>query len=320
MQLQRYVLRRLFQMVPVVIMVTIFNFLLIHAAPGDPALALAGDYAPLEYIAELRHSYGLDQPILTQLGIYLGKLAHGDLGYSYAYRRPVMDVILQRVGPTLLLILLSQGLAIVVGTLLGAIAARYKGTPFDAAATGITLVLYCIPVFWMGLVLILVFAVNLHWFPTSGMISFAGSAVPRWLDVARHLVLPVTALFLYDLPTYARLTRSSIMEVDNEDYITTARAVGYQERVVYVRHALRNALLPTVTVAGLSLSSVFAGALLTETVFGWPGIGRLMYDAVSQRDFPVLMGGFLFTSVLVVIGSLVTDLVYTLLDPRVTYS
>jgi len=319
MKLQRYIFRRIIQMVPVIFIITVLNFLLIHAAPGDPALALAGDHAPLEYIEELRKSYGLDQPILTQLGIYLQKLARGDLGYSYAYKRPVIDVILERIVPTLLLMLTSQILAIIFGTFIGAISARHKGTAIDYFTTGITLMLYCIPVFWTGLVLILVFAVRLKVLPSSGMYSFSGADIPRWLDIAKHMVLPVTALFLYTLPTYVRLTRSSVSEVDKEDFITTARAIGYPERDVYLKHALRNALLPTVTVAGLSLSSMFAGALLTETVFGWPGLGRLIYEAVSQRDFPILMAGFLFTSILVVVGSFITDLIYTSLDPRVSY-
>ncbi len=320
MRLQKYIVRRIVQMIPVIILVTIINFIIIHAAPGDPALALAGDHAPLEYIAQLRSSYGLDQPILTQLWIYLSHLAQGDLGYSFAYRRPVIEVLFQRLGPTLVLMLVSQGLAIVVGTLLGAMAGRYRGSWIDSLTTGISLLLYCVPVFWTGLVLILVLAVRYRLLPTSGMYSLGGGDMSKEWDLIRHMVLPVTALFLYSLPQYARLTRSTLQEVDREDYITTARAIGFPEGVVYFKHALRNALLPTVTVAGLSLSALFGGALLTETVFGWPGLGRLMYDAVINRDFPVLMGGFFFTSILVVVGSLLTDLLYTALDPRVTYT
>ena len=320
MRLQRYALRRLLQVFPVILLVTILNFLLIHAAPGDPATVLAGDHAPLAYIAELRESYGLDKPLLTQLFVYLGKLARGDLGFSYAYRRPVLEVVVERLRATLLLLLVSQVLAIFVGTLLGTLAARYQGSLADVVISGIALLLYSIPVFWMGLMLILVFAVRLGWLPSSGMVSFNGSSGEGGTGVARHLVLPVIALFLYILPTYVRLARESVVEIAREDFITTARAIGYTERVVFIKYALRNALLPLVTVAGLSLSSMFAGALLTETVFGWPGMGRLMYDAVIQRDFPVLMGGFLLTSVMVIIGSFVTDLLYTYLDPRVRYS
>jgi peptide/nickel transport system permease protein len=307
-------------MFPVILLVTILNFLLIHAAPGDPAAVLAGDHAPLEYITELRKSYGLDKPLLTQLFVYLGKLVRGDLGFSYAYRRPVLEVVAERLQATLLILLTSQVVAIVVGTLLGALAARYHGSLADTIISGIALLLYSIPVFWMGLMLILIFAVRLGWLPSSGMFSFGPSSQKEWVDVGRHLVLPVVALFLYILPTYVRLARESVLEVAQEDFVTTARAIGYPERVVYVKYALRNALLPVVTVAGLSLSSMFAGALLTETVFGWPGMGRLMYEAVIQRDFPVLMGGFLLTTVMVVVGSFVTDLLYTYLDPRVRYS
>lgn len=319
MQLYQYLARRLPQMLLVIVVVTVLNFILIQAAPGDPATALAGDYAPMAYIEELRREYGVDEPVLKQLTLYLGKLLQGDLGFSFAYNRPVLDIVLERTGPTLLLVVTSQVLAIAVGTLLGTVAARFGSTMFDHLVSTASLVLYSIPVFWTGLMLILIFAVRLGWFPTSGMTSFMAPDTPRWLDILRHLFLPVTALTLYTLPTYLRLTRSSIEEIVQEDYITTARAIGYSEGKVYFRHALRNALLPTVTVAGLSLSSVFAGALLTETVFAWPGLGRLMYEAVSQRDFPVLMGGFLITSILVVIGTLITDILYVYLDPRVSY-
>lgn len=320
MQFYQYLARRIPQMFLVIVVVTIFNFILIQAAPGDPATALAGDYAPLAYIEELREKYGVDEPVLTQLTLYLGKLAQGDLGFSFAYNRPVLDILLERTGPTLILVITSQFLAIALGTVLGTVTARFSSSIFDHVVSTLGLVLYSVPVFWTGLMLILVFSVRLGWLPTSGMNSFVIVDTPKWLDTARHLVLPVTALTLYTLPTYLRLSRSSIEEIIQEDYISTARAIGYPERTVFFRHALRNSLLPTVTVAGLSLSSVFAGALLTETVFAWPGIGRLMYEAVIQRDFPVLMGGFLFASILVVIGTLITDILYVYLDPRVSYS
>lgn len=320
MRMQRYIYRRLLQMIPVILFVMVLNFVIIHSAPGDPAVVMAGDHAPLEYIEELRKSYGLDQSLVTRLTTYFGKLLVGDLGYSFAYKRPVMDLLVERSLTTLMLVVSSQVLAILVGTLLGAVAARLKGRLPDLLISYSSLILYSLPVFWMGLLLILVFAVKLRWLPSSGMISFRASNIPRWLDIARHLILPATSLFLYTLPIYVRLTRSSVIEVAGEDFITTARAIGFTEKTVYMRHALRNALLPTVTVAGMSLSSLFTGALLTETVFAWPGMGRLVFEAVAQRDFPVLMGGFLFTTILVVFGSFITDIVYTTLDPRVVYS
>jgi len=318
--MRRYLLRRVLQIFPVILLAVVLNFLLINFAPGDPAVILAGEYAPDEYIAQLHVAYGLDKPMLERLGLYVWQLLHGDLGYSFAYRRPVLELLLERAQNTLLLVAGSQGFSIVVGTWLGALAARYHSRWQDNTITYGTLALYCLPVFWTGLMLILVFAVRLQWLPSSGMTDFMAFERPRWLDLLYHMVLPVTCLFLYTLPTYTRLARASVLEVAKEDFVTTARAIGFPERVVFMRYALRNALLPTVTVAGLSLSSLLTGALLVETVFSWPGLGRLMYEAVSQRDFPVLMGGFLFATALVIVGNFIVDILYTYLDPRVTYS
>lgn len=315
----KYLFRRIAQIAPVILALVIFNFILVHSAPGDPAVALAGDNAPLEYIEQLRQSYGLNEPLTTQLYIYLGKLLQGDLGFSYAYRKPVLDVIMSRINPTLMLVGISQLIAIPLGIFLGAVAARFRNRLIDGVISTTMLGLYSVPVFWMGLVFILFFAVQLQWLPSSGMATFSFGKALDPFDVARHMVLPMSVLVLHTLPVYARITRESVIEAVQEDYVTTARAIGYGENAVFRRFALRNALLPTVTVAGLSLSSLFAGALLVETVFAWPGMGRLMYDAVGQRDFPVLMGGFLFTSIMVVVGSLITDIVYTYLDPRVVY-
>jgi peptide/nickel transport system permease protein len=318
---RRYALRRVVQILPVMLFIAVINFLLIHLAPGDPAAALAGEGAPQEFIEALRVDYGLDKPVLQQLGTYLATLLQGDLGYSFAYRRPVVEVIVERLPATALLVFASQIPAIVLGTLLGAYSARHYPSKIDNAVTAVSLSLYAVPIFWSGLLLILVFAVWLRWLPASGMFSLTAPSegLGRFLDIARHMALPTTALFLYSLPTYVRLTRASVIEIMREDFVTTARAIGYSENVVFFKHALRNALLPAVTVAGLSLSFVFAGALLTETVFGWPGMGRLMYEGVLKRDYPVLMGVFLVTSALVLIVGIVTDLIYAALDPRVSY-
>jgi len=315
----RYLVRRIAQIAPVILALVIFNFVLVHIAPGDPATALAGDSAPLEYVEKLLASYGLDQPLYTQLFIYLQKLAQGDLGYSFAYRKPVLEVLVSRINPTLLLVGVSQLLAIPLGIALGAVAARRRNGWFDNILSASMLALYSVPVFWLGLVFILFFAVHAQWLPSSGMMSFTYGRPPDPWDIARHLILPLSVLVLHSLPIYARITRESVIEAAQDDSVTTARAIGYPEGAVFRRFALRNALLPVTTVAGLSLSSLFAGALLVETVFAWPGMGRLMYDAVAQRDFPVLMGGFLFTSLMVVVGSLATDIIYVYLDPRVVY-
>lgn len=315
----RYLFRRIAQIAPVILALVIFNFVLVHVAPGDPATALAGDSAPIEYVEQLRQSYGLNEPLYVQLGVYLQKLVSGDLGYSFAYRKPVLEVLLSRLNPTLMLVGISQLIAIPIGIALGALAARNRNGWADNVISTTMLALYSIPVFWLGLVFILFFAVQMQWLPSSGMMSFSYGRPPDPFDIARHLMLPLSVLVLHSLPIYARITRESVIEAAQDDSVTTARAIGYPENVVFRKFALRNALLPVTTVAGLSLSSLFAGALLVETVFAWPGMGRLMYDAVSQRDFPVLMGGFLFTSIMVVIGSLITDIIYVYLDPRVVY-
>lgn len=320
MKFAKYVVRRLLQMIPVILAVTILNFLIINCAPGDPVTVLAGENASQAYMDELREAYGLNESMPKRLVIYLGKLVQGDLGESYTYKKPVSEIIGEKMKVTLLLVLLSEVATIVVGTLLGAFAARREGKWQDTLISNGSMILYCMPVYWLGMLLILLFAVKLRWLPSSGMYSFGVQQFSKTVDLIRHLILPATALFLVHLPTYIKLTRSSVVEVAQEDYINTARAIGYSEKVVYRRHALRNALLPTVTMAGMSLSTVFSGALLTETVFSWPGMGRMIYDGVAARDYPIIMGGFLVTAILVVVGSFITDLVYMYLDPRVVHS
>lgn len=321
MRLGAYIVRRAMQVLPLMLFVALVNFVLIHAAPGDPAAILAGDGAPREYIEELRKSYDLDQPILTQFVVYLRHLAQADLGQSFAYRRPVIELVADRLSATLLLVLASQIPAILLGTLLGAFSARHYPSKLDSIVTAMSMTLYATPVFFSSLLFILVFGVLLRWLPVSGMVSIVAPTEPlaSMVDLLRHLALPAVALGLYSIPQYVRVTRASVIDVMREDFISTARAIGYSENVVFFKHALRNALLPTVTLAGLSLSFVFAGALLTETVFSWPGMGRLMYDAVFQRDYPVVMAVFLMTSAVVIVAAIVTDLVYALLDPRVAY-
>jgi peptide/nickel transport system permease protein len=229
--------------------------------------------------------------------------------------------VIGRIPATALLILAAQIPAIILGTLLGAYAARHSGTWIDRAIGLGTLGLYAVPVFLSGMLLILVFSLKLKWFPTSGINSYTvdPSPVAAVLDVLWHLVLPALTLGLFLLPIYARITRASVQEVMNEHYITTARAIGYAENTVFFRHALRNALLPTITTAGISIGLTFAGALLTETVFAWPGMGQLMYNALFQRDYPVMMGVFLITAISVAVVSLVADIILAIVDPRVTY-
>jgi peptide/nickel transport system permease protein len=321
MQLPRYLLGRLLQFVPVVLFVVILNFVIMKLAPGDAAYAMAGESADPAYIERVRVEYGLDRPIPEQLWRYLTRVAQGDFGRSTRYSQPVVEVIQSRLGPTLLLAGTSLLLAAVLGTLIGTVIARRAGSLADLTTSVVSVVTFSIPVFWLGLMMIFAFAISNKWFPVSGMRSILG---PRegWgyiLDVGRHLVLPAATLALVWLGQYVRLARSSVLQVLSEDFITTARATGFSPRAILLRHALPNALLPIVSVIGLQVGLLLGGAVLTETVFAWPGIGRVVYEALLARDTPLIMGVFIVTSICVALASLLTDLLYAALDPRVVY-
>lgn len=320
--LGKYVARRLLNAVPLILGVIVVNFVLIALAPGDPVTHLIGEFpAPADYIERVRADYGLDRPLPERLVRYVGNILQGDLGFSFANRLPVLDLLLQRLGRTLLLMLTTVVLATTVGLTLGVLAARRPHSLGDRAATGFTLAGYAIPEFWLGQVLILVFAVWLGWFPAGGFrsvrIDYSGWAAV--VDYARHMALPVAALSFRYLAITTRLTRASLLEVMNTQYIVAARARGLSERALLWRHALRAAALPVVTVIGYNFAFIVAGSALVETVFGWPGIGRLMYDSIFTRDYPVLLGILLLVSVTVIVVNLLTDIAYALLDPRVRY-
>jgi ABC-type dipeptide/oligopeptide/nickel transport system permease component len=317
-----YLAVRLAQLLPVVVVIIVVNFVLIRLAPGDPMAYLIGD-APVseEFVRDLRQKLALDEPIVSQLLIYLGNVARGDFGYSFASRAPVTEVILGRLPPTLLLMVTQYVLAIAAGIVLGVISARRQGSALDTGVTLLSVVGYAMPVFWLGQMLMLLFAVHLKWFPAQGMLSLRFDLAP-WetaLDIAHHLVLPTITLAFFNLALIARLTRSNMLQVLRLEYVVFARSKGLPERVVVFKHALRNAVLPVVTIIGLNIKTLIAGAVLTETVFGWPGLGRLTFDAIYARDYPVLMGMFVFVGLVVVIGNLLTDLAYAWLDPRIRY-
>lgn len=315
----RFILRRLAEAVPLLLAVIVLNFLIIHLAPGDPINALIGDFpAPPEYIEQVRKQFGLDQPLWKQLLDYVTTVLRGDLGYSFANRRPVWELLVERLTNTLLLTVSALIFATVVGVMLGVSAARHPRSWRDNALTSAALFGFSIPVFWLGQILILFFAVKLDWLPAQGMVStresYSGLAHVR--DVAAHLVLPALALSLRYLVSTARLTRASMIETMGSDYIVTARAKGVRaSRVLYI-HALPNALLPVVTSVGHNFGYVLAGSALVETVFSWPGLGRLLYDSMLARDTPVILGIFLVGASAAVIANLVTDLAYGWLDPR----
>jgi peptide/nickel transport system permease protein len=316
----RYLGRQLLTIIPTVFLSIVINFVLLHAAPGDPARIYAGqDVASEAQIAATRRDLGLDDPLPIQFLNYLKELAQGNLGQSFAYRRPVLDLILDRMPATLLLTLTSVVIAFVGGSLLGALAARKTMSRTDLGLSFFSYTFFAIPSFWLGLILILIFSSKLHWFPTSGMRNVrAGYTGWRdWVDVARHMVLPSLTLVLVETPIFYRITRASVVQQQREDYVTTFRATGMPEGRIFRRYALRNALLPTVTVFGLSLGFVVTGAALVEIVFAWPGIGRLTLDAVFRRDYPLLLGIYLILAVAVSLAILVTDFVNAALDPRI---
>jgi len=316
-----YIARRLLEIVPIILAAVIINFTLLHTAPGDPALILAGERADPEYIKVVREEFGLDKPLIEQLVIYLRNLLAGNLGYSYMYRKPVLAVMAERIPATLLLIITSLSVALVVGTLAGAFAARMYLTRIDTGLSMVSLVLYSMPVFWLAIVLVLVFSFTLKWFPITGMITVGVQMgeLERFVDILWHLALPSFSLATYYFGQYFRISRSSVVEVMREDYVTTARAVGFQENKVFTKYALRNAILPVVTMAGLQIGYMFAGAVLTETVYTWPGLGRLILEAILSRDYPLILGSYLIISVVVALATLFTDLTYALIDPRVAY-
>ncbi len=321
MRLRRYLLIRLGQLIPVLLTVIVLNFVLVHLAPGDVALIMAGESPDPVYIQSIRERFGLDRPLHVQLLTYLTRVLQGDLGNSFRLQRPVTAIIAERAPATLLLVLSSLILAAVGGTVVGTWTARRVGSHLDAWLSAIAVGTYSVPVFWLGLMLILLFGIRLAWLPPSGMRNVLGVSpgLPRVLDLLQHMVLPVFTLSMVWFGQYVRIARSSVLQVLSEDFVTTARAIGYSGRQVLFGHVLRNALLPVVTVLGLQLGLILAGAVLTETVFAWPGLGQLIYEAILARDTPLIVGAYVIMGVCVVLASLLVDFVYAALDPRVNY-
>jgi len=303
--------------------VLVLSFLLIRLAPGDPALLMAGEAGVDDagYIDSLRHDMGLDQPLPRQLLIYLGRIAHLDLGYSYRNQTSVWSLIAERLPATLALMGSAFLLSSLAGIALGVLAARSRERRpwLDGLIAQGALLLYAVPTFWLAMLLILLFSVHLDWLPAFGLETVAADLHGwAWLaDRLRHLLLPCLSLSFLFLALYIHLTRAATLEALGQEYVYTARAKGLAPRRILWAHVLRNALLPVVTFAGLQLGQLASGALLVEVVYSWPGIGRLMYDALAQRDYGVLMGGFLVISTLVVGFNLLTDLACRLLDPRI---
>ena len=317
----RYVLKRLLQAVPVVLAIIVVNFFLLQLAEGDAVDVLAGEAgsATPEYMEQLREKFGLDQPLPVQLGVYMKNMLTFDLGYSFRHDMPVSQLVLDRLVPTLLLMVSTIMLAVGFGIVLGLIAASNLNTWRDNVISIFALISYATPLFWVGLMMIVVFSLKLRWFPTSGMENVAQfyEGWDRVKDIAHHLVMPTLTLSLFYLALYTRLMRASMLEQASMDYVTTARAKGLTERRIVFVHILRNALLPVVTMAGVQVGSLIGGSVIVESVFAWPGLGMLAFEALFARDLNLLLGIFLLSALLVVAINLVVDLLYSFLDPRI---
>jgi peptide/nickel transport system permease protein len=302
-----FILRRLLLAIPTLLGVLVVAFLLLYVAPGDPVMAMVGERADEETIARLRRELRLDDPLYKQFGHYVGGVARGDLGRSYITNRPIQRDIRERFPKTLQLAGAAMLLAAAVGITLGILSAWRPGGVIDRAALAIAYLGVSFPVFWVGLLLILLFAVTLQWLPPSG----AGG----W----KYLILPALALGMRSIAFLARMTRSAMLDALGADFVRTARAKGLMERAVIGRHALRNALIPIITVLGLDFGSYLTGSILTETIFSWPGLGRYVVNAIARRDLPAIQGSVLFLSAVFVVVNLITDLAYAKADPRVSY-
>jgi peptide/nickel transport system permease protein len=310
-----YVLRRLLATIPVMLIVAALVFLMLRLTPSDPAAIIAGDNATTEQVAEIRKRLGLDQPILTQFGIWGARTLRGDLGESFFFKKQVADLILDRLEPTASLALLTIILAVLIAVPLGTLAAYRHGGWLDGIVMGFSVLGFSVPVFVVGYLLIYVFSIQLNWLPVQGY-QRIGLGIGGWLQ---RLILPALTLSVIYIALIARITRTSVLEVMNEDYIRTARAKGQTEGRVLLRHALANAAVPIVTVIGLGVALLIGGVVVTESVFTIPGVGRLTVDAVLARDYPTIQAVILLFSLAYVLINLAVDVTYTFLDPRIRY-
>ncbi len=315
----QYIIRRLFQSALLLLILSAMFFMLISAVPGGLLSAYAEnpDMTP-EDLARLRAKYGLDDPVIVRYGKWLLNMARGDFGTSFTSKRPVLVEIRDRLPNTLLLSGVSLMVTLLIAIPLGILSAIKQYSLFDQIATTLTFAGQSLPVFWFGLLLIIVFHVKLGWLPGSGMATLGQPF--SLTDRIRHLILPVTMLALVMAAGYMRYMRSAMLEVINQDYIRTARAKGQVERIIILKHALRNALIPLVTLVALDIPFLFSGALFTERIFAWPGMGRLYYDAAMKTDYPLLMALLMIVAALIVLSNLLADVLYAYLDPRITYS
>lgn len=332
-----FILRRLGMVIPTFIGVSLFAFALIHLIPGDPVTIMGGERGMTAgERAELEAMLGLDRPIWQQYFVYIGNVLQGDLGTSYVTRQPVMSEFMSLFPATIELTFCAAVFAVVVGLTLGILAAIKRGGLLDHTVMTISLTGYSMPIFWWGLLLILLFSVNLGWTPVSGRIdliywvdevtgfmlidTLLSEEEGAFLSAVQHLILPSIVLGTIPMAVIARMTRSSMLEVLGEDYIRTARAKGLSKRKIIVKHALRNALIPVITVMGLQVGLLLGGAILTETIFAWPGVGKWLIESIGRRDYPVVQGGLLLIATIIILVNLLVDLMYGVVNPRVRHS
>lgn len=318
---RRYVIRRLLQVLPAVASILIVTFVVVHAAPGDPVVAVAGESGDEAYYAFMREKFGLDRPALQQFLTYAGNVLRGDLGVSFVLGQDVSTLIAERVPATLLLMGTALLVSTVGGIVVGALAARRPFGPFDLSVSTGALIGYALPSFWLAQLAMLTIAFRTGWFPIQGMTDARANytGLAHWGDVAHHLVLPALVLAASEVALISRIARTGILAEMDSDYIRVAQAKGLSASGALFHHALRNALLPVVTVVGTRIGFLFSGAVLVETVFGWPGLGRLVLSAAQTRDHPVLLGMVLVVAFTLVLANLITDLVYSRVDPRIRY-
>ena len=331
----QYAIKRFLTIVPVLVGVSLIVFGFIHLIPGDPAVTMLGERATPERVAEIRTQLGLDRPLYVQYFIYVGKILRGDLGASILRGDPVLQDLSKRFPATVELALSAITVAVLIGVPMGIVAAVWRNSIFDALSRLIALTGVSMPIFWLGLMLAWVFGVVLGILPTGFRLNTSVTIVPvtnlflvdsllagdgeAFAAAARHLVLPAVALSTIPMAVIARMTRASLLEILSQDYIRTAESKGLPRRAVILRHAMRNALLPVMTVTGLQIGRLLAGAILTETIFSWPGIGLWIFEAIQARDYPIVQGATLFIATIFVLVNLLTDLLYAVVDPRIRY-
>ncbi len=315
----KYIIYRLIQAIPAMIGITIIGFFLVHIVPGGPAQAMLGAKATPQKIAEINRIYGLNKPIVVQYGIWMWQLLHGNLGTSYFYNQSVWSLISINMPRTLGIVGVSIVIAHVCSVILGSMQAYWKNTVFDYLVTTVTYFFYAMPFFWLGIIMVLIFSVDLNWFPSGGLSNplNPNPGVGSWIA---HSTLPIVTLVIGTIAQWAQYMRTSMDETLIQDYIRTARSKGLGESVVVMKHALRNSILPLITLLGFALPNLFAGALFVEVVFNYPGMGLLFWNAALQRDYPIILGIVVLTGLLTIVGNLLADLLYGLIDPRIKYT